>query len=67
MESNIFILLLVKIITAAIFSDIEKANREKTLEQLENMRIQGRMMEFIRELIIERWINMRVGGFISQR
>ena len=56
MQSNIFILLLVKIITAAIFSDIEKANREKTLEQLENMRIQGRMMELIRELIGERWI-----------
>ena len=38
--------------TAAIFFDIEKAydkvNREKTLEQLENMKIQERMMEFIK-------------------
>ena len=38
--------------TAAIFFDIEKAyekvNAEKTLEQLENMGIQRRIMEFIR-------------------
>ena len=44
--------------TAAIFFDIkiayEKVKREKTLEQLENMGIQGRMMEFIRELIGKR-------------
>ena len=37
---------------ATIFFDIlkvyDKVNREKTLEQIENMRIQGRMMEFIR-------------------
>ena len=43
--------------TAAIFFDIEKAyhkvNREKILEQLENMGIHGRMMEFIRKLINE--------------
>ena len=56
--------------TAAIFFDIEKAydkvNREKTFEQLENMGIQGRMMEFIRELISERWIKVRMGGSISQ-
>ena len=30
------------------------------------MEIQGRMMEFIRELIGERWIKVRVGGYISQ-
>ena len=56
--------------TAAIFFDFEKVydkvNREKTLEQLENMGIQGRMMEFIRELIGERWIKVRVRGYISQ-
>ena len=44
--------------TAAIFFYIKKAydkvNREKTLEQLENMGIQGRMLSFIRELIGER-------------
>ena len=53
-----------------IFFDIEKTyskvNREKIYEQLENMRIQGRMMEFIRELIGKRWIKVRVGGSISQ-
>ena len=41
-----------------IFFDIEKAydkvNRDKKLEQLENMGIQGRMLRFIRELIGER-------------
>ena len=45
--------------------DIKKAydevNREKTLEQLENIRMQERIMEFIRELISERWIMVRVG------
>ena len=43
--------------TAEIFFDIKKAydkvNSEKTLEQLKNMGIQGRTMEFIRELIGE--------------
>ena len=43
---------------AAIFFDIkkvyDKGNREKTLEQLENMEIQGRIIEFIRELINEK-------------
>ena len=38
---------------------------EKTLEQLETMVIQGRMLRFIRELIGER-IEARVGGVISQ-
>ena len=37
--------------TAVIFVDIAKAygkvNREKTFEQLENMEIQGRMVDFI--------------------
>ena len=55
--------------TAAFFVDIEKAydkvNTDKVLEQ-ENVGIQGRMLKFIRELIIERWIKMRVGGSISQ-
>ena len=41
--------------TAAIFFDIkkeyDKVNREKTLEQLKNIGIHGRMIEFIRELI----------------
>ena len=44
--------------TAAIFFDIEKnydkVNRDKTLEQLENMGIQGRILRFIRELNSER-------------
>ena len=31
------------------------------------MRIQGRMMEFIREMIGERWKKVRVGAAISQR
>ena len=38
---------------------------KKTLE-LENMEIHGRMMEFIRELIGEKFIKVRVGGFILQ-
>ena len=46
-------------------SDIEKAydkvNRDKTLEQLENMEIQERMLRFIRELIGERWIKVKSG------
>ena len=41
----------------------DKVSGDKTLEQLENMR---RMMEFIRQLIGERWIKVRVGGYISQ-
>ena len=44
--------------TAVIFFDIkktyDKVNRHKTLEQLENMGIQGTMLRFIRELIHER-------------
>ena len=32
----------------------DKVNREKTQEQLENIGIQGRIMEFIRKLISER-------------
>ena len=56
--------------TAAIFFDIRKAydeiNRNKTFKQLENMGIHGRMMEFIREMISDRWIKMGVGGSISQ-
>ena len=40
--------------TAAIFFDIDKVNREKTFEQLENMGIQGRILRFIRELISEK-------------
>ena len=44
--------------TAVIFFDIEKAydkvNRDMTLEQLENMGIQVRMLRFIRELISEK-------------
>ena len=30
------------------------------------MGIQGRMLRFIRELIGERWIKVRVGGSVSQ-
>ena len=41
-------------------------SKEKTFEQLENMETQGKMLEFIRELISERSIKMRVGGSISQ-
>ena len=41
--------------TSAIFFDIDKTydkvNRKKTLEQLENMGIQGRMIELIKQLI----------------
>ena len=39
---------------------------EKTFEQLKNIGIQGRMMEFIRELISKRWIKVRVEGSFSQ-
>ena len=43
---------------AVIFFNIEKAhdkvNRENTLEQLENMGIQGRMIELVRKLLGER-------------
>ena len=56
--------------TTANFFDINKAcekiNREKTLQQLEKMGIQGRLMECIGELISERCIKVRVGGSISQ-
>ena len=56
--------------TAAIFFNIKKAydkvNRDKTLGQLENMKIQGRMLKFIRELIGERLIKVRVEGSVSQ-
>ena len=52
--------------TETIFFDIEKAydkvSRDKTLEQLENMGIQGRMLIFISEI----WIKVRVGGSVSQ-
>ena len=44
------------------FFDIEKAydkvNIDKTLEQLENMGIQGSMLSFIREMVGERWIRL---------
>ena len=57
--------------TAAIHFDIEKAydkiNRNnKMFEQLENMGMQGQMMEFIRKLIGERWNKVRVCGSTSQ-
>ena len=43
--------------TTAIFFNIKKAydkiNKDKTLEQLENMGIQGRILRFIKELISE--------------
>ena len=46
------------------FFDIEKAydkvNREKTFEKLENTGIQERMMNFTKELISERWINVGI-------
>ena len=55
--------------TAAIFFDIEKAydkvSRDETLEQLENMGIQRRMSRFLKELIGERLIRVRVGGSVS--
>ena len=41
----------------------DKVNRDKTLE---NMGIQRRMLRFIRELISERWIEVRAVGSISQ-
>ena len=37
-----------------------KVNRDKTLEQLENM---GRMLEFIRKLIGEKWITKQTDRF----
>ena len=50
--------------TTKIFFDIKKAyekvNRDKTLEQLENM---GRMLEFIRKLIGEKWITKQTDRF----
>ena len=53
--------------TAAIFFNIEKAyhkiNRNKTFKQLENMGMPTQMMEFIRKLINNRWVKVRVGGF----
>ena len=56
--------------TTAIFFDIKKAynknNRNKTSEQIENLKIKKRIMEFIRELISNRWMKMRVGGYTSQ-
>ena len=42
----------------------DKINRNK-IKQLDNMGILGRRMEFIRELINNSWINVRVGGYIS--
>ena len=58
------------IISLFIFFDIEKAydkiNREKTLEQLQIMGIKGRMLEFSKELIRERWIKVKVGVSTSQ-
>ena len=52
--------------TTAIFFNIKKAydkiNKDKTLEQLENMGIQVRMLRFISE----RWIKVKVGGSVSQ-
>ena len=51
--------------SAAIFFDNEKVydkvNREKTLKQLENMGIQEKIMELIRELIGE------IGEFHRER
>ena len=48
-----------------MFFDIEKAydkiNRDKTFEELENIEIQGRVMEFIRELVSYKYIKVRVG------
>ena len=56
--------------TAALFFNIEKAydriNRNKTFKQ-ENMRIRGRMMDFISELISNQWIKVKVDGFTSQK
>ena len=55
---------------SAIVFNIKKAygkiNRKKTFEQLENMKIQERKLEFIKELITERWIKARVVGTTSQ-
>ena len=56
--------------TAAIFFHMEKTyhkvNRENTLKQLENQGIQGRMREFIIELIGETCIKVKVQEYISQ-
>ena len=50
--------------TAAISCSIEKAydkiNRNKIFERLENMGIQGQVMIFIRELISDRGIKVRI-------
>ena len=55
--------------TAAIFFDIEKAynkiNRNKTFE-LQNVEIQRRIIEFIRELISDKWIKERASRSTSQ-
>ena len=55
--------------TATIFLDMkkdcEKVDREKTFEELENLGIQGRSLDF-RELFCERWIKVRVSGSILQ-
>ena len=39
---------------------------DKTLEQLENMGTQRRLLRFIRELVSARWIKVKMGGSISQ-
>ena len=38
-----------------LLESLRKINKNKTFKQLENMGIQGRMLEFIKELINERW------------
>ena len=43
----------------------DEVNREKTLEQIENMEIQERMIRLNSELIGKRLIKVRVGGAIS--
>ena len=47
---------------AAIFFDIEKScdkvNTWRTFEQLENMGIQGQILETIKKLVKKRWIRL---------
>ena len=45
---------------------MKKSAEKKTFEQLEIMEVQGKMLEFITGMIIERWIKVRVRRTTSQ-
>ena len=51
---------------SSLISNVWQRQYREDTWTTKNMGIQGRIMEFIRELIGERWIKVRVGGYISQ-